>query len=70
MTGYRVGRGNEYDTYQDSQVNIFLLCLGDGTVLKLLPMHKLVKEKEEFGFRFVESEGPVGMANRKYPANV
>lgn len=47
-----------------------ILCLGDGIVTKSLPMQKLIEEKEEFGFRLVESEGPVGTANRKYSANV
>lgn len=69
MIGYRVGIwGNAYDSSQDSQMGI--LCLGDGIVTKSLPMQKLIEEKEEFGFRLVESEGPVGTANRKYSANV
>lgn len=71
MIGYRVGvLGNEYDSSQGSQVDIILLCLGDGIVTISLPMQKLIEEKEEVGFRLVESEGPVGIADRKYPANV
>lgn len=55
-----------YDSSQDSQVYIILLCLGDGIVTKLLPMHKVIEDKEELHFRLVESEGSVETANRKY----
>lgn len=70
IIGYTVGMGNEYHSYQHSQVDMIFLCLGDGIVTKSLSMQKLIEEKEELGFRLVESEGPVRTANRKYPANV
>lgn len=48
------------------ETDIILPSLDDGLVMRSLPVHKLIEEKE-FDFRYI-SEGPVETANWKYPA--